>query len=94
MTGSKPPGSRSPGDLPEIVNLHAAKTHLSRLVERAHAGEEIILAKGGKPYARLVPLEQKRPRQFGLLAGKINLSEAENAELMRPLSEEELADWE
>lgn len=80
--------------VPEIINVHAAKTHLSRLLERAHGGEEIILAKGGKPYARLMPLEQKRPRRFGLLAGKIQLSEAENAELMRPLTDEELADWE
>ena len=38
------------------VNVHEAKTHLSRLLERAHAGEEIILAKAGRPYARLVPL--------------------------------------
>ena len=35
-----------------IVNVHEAKTHLSRLLERAHAGEEIILAKAGRPYAR------------------------------------------
>lgn len=80
--------------VPEIINVHAAKTHLSRLLERAHGGEEIILAKGGKPYARLMPLAEKRPLQFGLLAGKIQLSDAENAELMRPLSDEELADWE
>jgi prevent-host-death family protein len=38
------------------VNVHEAKTHLSRLLERAHAGEEIMLAKAGKPYARLMPL--------------------------------------
>lgn len=38
------------------VNMHDAKTNLSRLADRAHAGEEIILAKGGKPWARLVPL--------------------------------------
>ena len=37
----------------KVVNVHEAKTHLSRLLERAHAGEEIILAKAGKPYARL-----------------------------------------
>lgn len=80
--------------MPEIVNIHAAKTQLSKLVERAHAGEEIVLAKAGKPYARLVPLEAKRPRQFGFLAGQVELSDAENAELMRPMTEEELADWE
>ena len=47
------------------VNVHEAKTHLSRLLEQAHAGEEIILAKAGKPYARLKPLApvpaQRRP---------------------------------
>jgi prevent-host-death family protein len=48
-------------------NMHDAKTHLSRLVERAHAGEEIIIAKAGVPYARLVPLpaEKLPPRQPG-----------------------------
>ncbi|HXJ21142.1 MAG TPA: type II toxin-antitoxin system prevent-host-death family antitoxin, partial [Polyangia bacterium] len=40
----------------KIVNVHEAKTHLSRLLERAHAGEEITIAKGGRPYARLVPI--------------------------------------
>jgi len=80
--------------MPEIVNIHAAKTQLSKLVERAHGGEEIILAKAGKPYARLVPLAPSRPREFGFLAGQIQLSDEENRELMRPLSEEELADWE
>ena len=39
-----------------IVNVHEAKTHFSRLLEQAHAGQEIILAKSGRPYARLVPL--------------------------------------
>ena len=41
-----------------VVNVHEAKMHLSRLLDQAHAGEEIILAKGGKPYARLMPLER------------------------------------
>ena len=39
----------------QIVNVHEAKTHFSRLLEQAHAGQEIILAKNGQPYARLVP---------------------------------------
>jgi prevent-host-death family protein len=39
-----------------IVNVHEAETHFSRLLEQAHAGQEIILAKAGKPYARLLPL--------------------------------------
>ncbi len=80
--------------MPEIVNIHAAKTQLSKLVERAHAGEEIILAKAGKPYARLVPLAPSRPREFGFLAGQVEISEEFAREAMRPLTEEELADWE
>ncbi len=42
------------------VNIHEAKTHLSRLVERVQAGEEIVIAKAGRPAARLVPLEGAR----------------------------------
>lgn len=55
------------------INVHEAKTHLSRLLERAHNGEEIVLAKAGKPYARLVPLVavEKPRRQPGRLKGMI-----------------------
>ena len=54
------------------VNIHESKTHLSRLVERAAAGEEIIIAKSGKPMARLVPLrDDLTPRVFGTMRGKI-----------------------
>jgi prevent-host-death family protein len=53
------------------VNIHAAKTHLSRLVEAAAAGEEIIIAKSGKPVAKLGPLAaEKKKRVLGPLAGK------------------------
>ncbi len=53
-------------------NVHEAKTHLSRLLERVAAGEEIIIARAGKPVARLAPLKPERqPRQPGALAGKI-----------------------
>ena len=72
-----------------VVNVHEAKTHLSRLLDQAHAGEEIILAKGGKPYARLVPLERPpAQRQPGRLAGKVV------AGFFDPLPDEELAAWE
>ena len=71
------------------VNVHEAKTHFSRLLEQAHAGQEIILAKAGKPYARLVPLAPNQGRrQPGRLAG--SLSDA----FFEPLPEEELAAWE
>jgi len=58
------------------VNIHEAKTHFSRLVERAAAGEEIIIGKAGKPVARLVPYrkELKAPeRKPGSMRGKIKI---------------------
>ncbi len=52
--------------------MHEAKTHLSRLVERAVAGEDVVIAKAGKPIARLVPYtEERKPRVPGALRGKI-----------------------
>jgi prevent-host-death family protein len=58
--------------MPTTVNIHEAKTHFSRLVARAAAGEEIVIAKAGEPMARLVAYEpQREPRQFGRLKGKI-----------------------
>ena len=54
------------------VNMHAAKTHLSSLVEEVQKGGEIIIAKAGKPVARLVPIEPTNGRRpLGLLRGKI-----------------------
>jgi len=46
-----------------IVNVHDAKTQFSKLLEQAHAGQEIILAKAGKPYARMVPLAPAAPKR-------------------------------
>jgi prevent-host-death family protein len=58
----------------ETVNIHQAKTQLSKLVERAAAGEEIVIAKAGKPVARIVPLARApSPRKPGLLKGKIRI---------------------
>lgn len=55
-----------------MKNIQEAKTHLSRLVERAAAGEEIIIAKAGKPMAKLVPYIPPQPKRIGgFLAGKI-----------------------
>jgi prevent-host-death family protein len=53
------------------LNLYEAKTQLSKLVDRAAAGEEIVIAKAGKPMARLVPLAQPRARKSGFLKGQI-----------------------
>ena len=60
------------------VNIHEAKTHLSRLVDAAGEGETIVLAKAGKPVAKLVPLEpadtkKKEPRKLGFLDGKFKV---------------------
>jgi prevent-host-death family protein len=55
-----------------IVNVHEAKTHLSRLLDRAAAGEEIVVARAGRPVARLIALAPERaPRVPGHLRGKI-----------------------
>jgi prevent-host-death family protein len=60
----------------KTVNVHEAKTHLSRLLDRAHAGEEIIIAKSGEPYARLVPLSDRQPRrQPGTLKGLVEFGD-------------------
>jgi prevent-host-death family protein len=73
------------------VNIHEAKTHLSRLVDEASAGEEIVLAKAGKPVARLGPLPAPRKRRrLGVLAGRFTVPDDFDA----PLPEEVLADFE
>ena len=54
-----------------MVNIHDAKTHFSKLVQRAAAGEEIVIAKAGVPLAKLVPYDQPAPVRPGLLKGKI-----------------------
>ena len=64
------------------VNLHAAKTHLSRLVDQAAAGEEIVIAKAGKPVAKLVPLDRPRARRvLGSLQGRLRVPDDFDAPL-------------
>ncbi len=70
-------------------NIHEAKTQFSQLVDRAHEGEEIVVAKDGIPWARLVPLNAPSPRKPGLLRG-LHIGEAFD----EPLPEAELAAWE
>ena len=53
------------------ANVHEAKTHFSELLERAHQGEEVIIAKAGKPSARLVPVVEPVHRQPGTFRGQI-----------------------
>ncbi|MBN8766988.1 MAG: type II toxin-antitoxin system Phd/YefM family antitoxin [Thiobacillus sp.] len=70
------------------VNIHEAKTHLSRLLEQVAGGEEIVIAKAGKAIARLVPLDAApKKRQLGLLKGKLNVPDDFDA----PLTNDELA---
>ena len=72
------------------VNVHEAKTHLSRLLARVEEGEEVIIARNGKPVARLVRCEVRGKRQFGVWKGRIALDDS----FFDPLPEEELAAWE
>ena len=71
------------------INIHAAKTQLSRLVDAAGAGEEIIIAKSGKPIARLTPIRTTRKRVFGAAAGRIVFHKGWDS----PMSEKELKDF-
>jgi prevent-host-death family protein len=71
-----------------LVNVHDAKTQFSKLLERADAGQEIILAKAGKPYARMMPLAPAAPkRQRGRVKGIIDDA------FFEPLPEAELKAW-
>lgn len=74
--------------MPEIINVHEAKTQLSRLLDKAHAGEEIVLGKAGKPYARLVPLKPSATRRLGFMKGTVDAS------FFEPLPDAELDAWE
>lgn len=66
------------------VSVHEAKTHLSRLLQRVEAGEEVVIARDGHPVARLVPVAERRPRRPGRLKGSIRISRDFDA----PLPEE------
>ncbi len=72
-----------------LVNVHDAKTQFSKLLEQAHAGQEIILAKAGKPYARMMPLAPEAPKRQRGRVKSIN-----DDAFFDPLPEEELAAWE
>jgi prevent-host-death family protein len=69
-----------------VFNVHDAKTHLSRLLERVAQGEEVIIAKSGRPVAKLVPVAAE-PRRPGRLKGRIRLG----PDFDEPLPEEVLA---
>lgn len=73
------------------VTIHAAKTHLSRLIERACAGEEVVIARGDQPVVRLVPVANGPPaRRFGAMRGRARTTPA----FFEPLPPKELDVWE
>jgi prevent-host-death family protein len=74
----------------KTVNIHEAKTHLSRLLERVAAGEEVVIAKAGKPVARLIPFAPRGKRILGIDAGKVWIADDFDA----PLPDDMLADFE
>jgi prevent-host-death family protein len=74
----------------KLVTVHAAKTGLSRLIERACAGEEVIIARRNVPVVRLVPVNYKRPkRKFGSMKGRAKVTKA----FFDPMPPEELDLW-
>jgi prevent-host-death family protein len=74
----------------EIVTVHAAKTHLSKLLARVEAGEAITIARGKIPVAKLVPAVRKGKREFRAMRGKFNIG----PEFFEPLPDDELDRWE
>jgi prevent-host-death family protein len=77
-------------DAKTTVSVHEAKTHLSRLLRRVAAGEEIVIARSGHPVARLVPVEGSRRRELGRDRGRFSVPEDFDA----PLPEEVLRSFE
>jgi prevent-host-death family protein len=77
-----------------VVKIHEAKTNLSKLIARVEAGEEIVIARGDKPVAKIVPIEAmpKKKRVPGAMKGI--WPEIPDAFFFDPLPEEELAAWE
>jgi prevent-host-death family protein len=73
------------------VTVHVAKTHLSKLIERACAGEDVVIARGRTPVVRLVPVRKVTPRRrFGAMRGRAQTTKA----FFEPLPPEERASWE
>ena len=75
-----------------VVNVHKAKTELSKLIARAEAGEEIIIARGNKPVARLTPIREPAAKNRGLGAWKGRVTVPES--FFDPLPDDELKRWE
>jgi len=70
------------------VNIHEAKTHLSRLLERVARGEEVVIAKAGKPVAKLVPIRSSRPKfKFGSAKGEFAVPDDFNEPLPKEIED-------
>ena len=72
----------------EIINIHEAKTNFSKLLARVNSGEEIIIARSGKPCARLIPFNKEKKRTPGIAKGRVTDA------FFEPLPEGELCKWE
>jgi prevent-host-death family protein len=79
----------------KVINVHEAKTHLSNLLERVRQGEEIIIGKHGKPYARLVPFDRGE-RPLGILHDYLSPEACERLgdAVLEPTDEDTIAAWE
>ena len=73
-----------------MVNVHQAKTQLSRLLAQVEAGDEVVIARNGKPVARLVGCRRLGKRQFGAMKGRVTVDDS----FFDPLPETELSAWE
>lgn len=58
-----------------VINIHEAQIHFSKLIDAVLDGEQVMIAKGGKPVAKLVPIDKKPQRRFGVMKGKIKIAE-------------------
>jgi prevent-host-death family protein len=75
----------------EIVNIYEAKTRLSQLVDKAAAGEDVVVSRNGKPLVRITQLQERRRRvRFGVLKGKLRIA----ADFEAPLPDEAVAGFE
>jgi prevent-host-death family protein len=75
----------------EIVNIYEAKTRLSQLVDKAAAGEDVVVSRNGKPLVRITQLQERRRRvRFGVLKGKLRIA----ADFDAPLPDEAVAGFE
>lgn len=73
----------------KYYNVHAAKTHLSKLIERACAGEDVVIARNNEPLVKLVPVEPRPKRQRGTLKGSVVIHDS----FFDPITDEELEEW-